>query len=118
MKKMVVIFTIGLVFGACICYYIINSTAPVVEVSGILQYQPVPHPTVSAAPPEGFYVESTIYLKSGRADTLGKQVTASGLMNNIRGYGGSGRYPAVANDKIYVHPIRQDVAADADKPRR
>ncbi len=104
MKRSIIVFCIGAIVGGLIAWKILSSSAHEVLVGGILMYQPAPDPKTSGQPPEGYFMESKIYLSAGKSSAVGKQVTATGRISDVKEYEGTGYYPAIINDKIVPVP--------------
>ncbi len=86
MKRLIFLFfLIGSIVGSSpfLLKEYILSLAPKVTASGVLKFQPSPNPSLTAAQPEGHYVESRIYVENVDTTLLGKYVIINGTLKSI-----------------------------------
>lgn len=82
MKKALVGFLLGLLLGVVLGVYGVRAFAPtVVAVGTVEHYSPSPGATLE--PPEGYYVNSMVYIDGLTKDSLGQFIMVAGRLGSI-----------------------------------
>ena len=83
MGKLILIFLLGAFVGFVFGVLGLRVFTPAVFVEGIVKYVPPNNQAASAALPEGFVVESIIYIEGLTKEDVGKQKSLLGKLGSI-----------------------------------
>jgi hypothetical protein len=82
MRKALLGFLLGIALGIALGVYGVQALAPTVSVLGTVEYAS-PSPGATAVPPEGYYVNSMIYIDGLTKDSVGKTIVVRGRLGSI-----------------------------------
>ena len=82
MRKALPGFLLGVVVGVVLGIYGLRAFATPVVVLGTVEYSS-PSPGATAVPPEGYYVNSMIYIDGLTGNSVGKTIVAEGRLGSI-----------------------------------
>jgi|SRR6185295_19122565 len=82
MKKVLLGFLLGVTVGLVLGIYAVRAFAPRVVVEGVVEYLP-PNPGASAVPPEGYYVNSMVYVEGLSRESVGKPIATEGRLGSV-----------------------------------
>ena len=110
MKKILItlcIIILSFVLGIFANQYITDYFRNMHYISGIVEYQSEPAPYMSGPPPEGYYVNSSVfgrvYVKHNSfSEYLGKNIWVRGWLKDICGVDGMPCYPLIDAEWIKI----------------
>ena len=83
MGKLIIGLLLGCILGAFLGFVGSRTLTPNVLVQGTVKYQPKDMTAATAAPPEGFTVESVIYIDELTQEDIGKHISVEGQLGAI-----------------------------------
>ena len=83
MRKLILGLLLGCILGVILGFVVSRTLIPNVLIQGMVKYQPKDMTAATAAPPEGFVVESIIYIDGLTQEDLGKYISVEGRLGTI-----------------------------------